>query len=698
VGKNLTDAPRWLKRGRRVSLEHLTGRPKYLKRRAEFHEARWRVWKTFHSEGFIEWLAEVGVNNITTHFFTGRGLAAESESIELLGRLLWLCRRHGIKVNASIQFGSMLFEDLTVEMPEAAGWGRTDALGFPISYDGEAFRRRTCQSNVGWTEYVKKCLAYALNELKVDGIFFKGFSFVSDTGRGRLQNEVCHCERCIDAFRRYLKDKFRDNPGIFGIKSFDRVLIPKDLSRTRDPIVREYLAFADDRLSSLLRQFVLYAKMFKNDVAVITDGSLLPWHNPYKHAGYCDGVCWRDTAFARWEDDCMITQIHACKLAAAVDAALIKMSDLPLAAGGSGLGIGNLKAEGRAMRPRSLTPSRRPPGGDWRLPIAEGLAFAGSPGQLPPLEYLYLIDREGRAVADTRRYLRFYRKNSRLFERKSSAATVAIYYSTGALIRDFIHQWAALRGMEQILLQNGIPFELILPEELSEKLGAFDVLIIPDVPFISSEAEDIIRKWVAGGGGLYASGRTSRFDEALQKKSEYGLGDVFGVSSGIGNIASGNLRIRRFRKGSVCFTASVPERVVFLDNEGRPLLKPQDVSFKHLVKFKLPPMHSRIARIIKNLSARGMPLEVAAPLSVAVDACYIDRALLVHLLNFEYEIVKKNVLIRMNPGCVQVKGVSLYSPDASSGRPHRLKVEKSGNIFEIIVPEVKVYSVLEIRF
>jgi hypothetical protein len=66
------------------------------------------------------------------------------------------------------------------------------------------------------------------------------------------------------------------------------------------------------------------------------------------------------------------------------------------------------------------------------------------------------------------------------------------------------HLDAAL-GAARMLRENHIPFGVISKDNLKDT-GPYQVIILPNVLMLSEEEAEDIRRFVAGGGGLYASG------------------------------------------------------------------------------------------------------------------------------------------------------------------------------------------------
>jgi hypothetical protein len=305
-----------------------------------------------------------------------------------------------------------------------------------------------------------------------------------------------------------------------------------------------------------------------------------------------------------------------------------------------------------------------------------------------------VTDKNHEAVSDAKKYLGFYVKHRKLFEDAQSAATVAILYPHKAIIYDFDHHWAALRGMEQTCLQHGIPFELVFPEHLSERINDFEVLLVPDYPCLEDENISIIRDWVAGGGGLYASGRTSLTDEHFQERLDYALADLFGTSLQKERTMPSGLRIRHFGEGRVAFSSSNPEKGTFLDGAGKPFGNLAEVSFQQKVKMRLNEGHAHLARIIGELAPGGPPIEVIAPLSVAADAYYKDKTLMVHLVNYEPEVEKENIPVIVHRRLFKAKSARVLSPDYNA---RRLKIATKRGRAEATLERLVVYSLIEFK-
>jgi len=86
-------------------------------------------------------------------------------------------------------------------------------------------------------------------------------------------------------------------------------------------------------------------------------------------------------------------------------------------------------------------------------------------------------------------------------------------------------------GMYHALIEARMPFEMVNDRLLdTEHLKPFKLLILPNVAALSTEQCGQLRKFVEGGGSLLATFETSLYDETGQRRSDFGLADLFGVS------------------------------------------------------------------------------------------------------------------------------------------------------------------------
>ena len=86
-------------------------------------------------------------------------------------------------------------------------------------------------------------------------------------------------------------------------------------------------------------------------------------------------------------------------------------------------------------------------------------------------------------------------------------------------------------GMYHALIEARIPFEMVHEQYLDAgHIDQFKVLVLPNIAALSDQQCQNIRDYVNRGGSLLATFETSLYNELGEKRSDFGLGDVFGVS------------------------------------------------------------------------------------------------------------------------------------------------------------------------
>ncbi len=86
-------------------------------------------------------------------------------------------------------------------------------------------------------------------------------------------------------------------------------------------------------------------------------------------------------------------------------------------------------------------------------------------------------------------------------------------------------------GMYHALVEARVPFEFVHEAVLAaDQLDRFKLLILADAAALSAAQCSAIRAYVARGGSLLATFASSLYDETGQRRDDFGLADVFGVS------------------------------------------------------------------------------------------------------------------------------------------------------------------------
>jgi len=166
-----------------------------------------------------------------------------------------------------------------------------------------------------------------------------------------------------------------------------------------------------------------------------------------------------------------------------------------------------------------------------RIWVAEGTANGMRPWFTKFSGVLY--DKRWLATVDNI-YQEHYR-NERYLRNTASLARVGMVFSeqTGNYGNETWQQKNGDHemGMYQALIEARIPFEMVNDRLLdAEHLKPFKLLILPNISSLSDEQCSQLREFARKGGSLLATFETSLYDEKGNRRDNFGLADLFGVS------------------------------------------------------------------------------------------------------------------------------------------------------------------------
>ena len=148
-----------------------------------------------------------------------------------------------------------------------------------------------------------------------------------------------------------------------------------------------------------------------------------------------------------------------------------------------------------------------------------------------------------------RKMVQFDKAHSRLYGRTRSLADVGLFfsfdtskhYTSSGERTDFYDSGASevdkvvgnygesFQGAFAALFRSGVPFDVVTELNIQD-LSRYSVLVVPTGACMSEETAAAIRAFVRGGGTLIADSETSLYDEELNKREDFLLSDLFGVS------------------------------------------------------------------------------------------------------------------------------------------------------------------------
>jgi hypothetical protein len=170
------------------------------------------------------------------------------------------------------------------------------------------------------------------------------------------------------------------------------------------------------------------------------------------------------------------------------------------------------------------------PAPEARLWMIEG--FAG--GIQPWWHHVgaYLEDR--RAFATAGPLMQWHRAQEQFLVDRLPVATVGVVWSqrnTDYFGRDDAELIVDLpaRGVMQALMRARIPYLQVHADHLERDAAQFRLLILPNLGAMSDDQVENVRRFVARGGGLVATGQSSLGDEWGDPRSDFALAGLFGA-------------------------------------------------------------------------------------------------------------------------------------------------------------------------
>ncbi len=570
-----------------------------------------RWWDYLHSEEHVREMASMGINLITTHYYKGFGLQAEASEMARTRELVELCHAHGIHVLGYCQQTSVYPEAMLDEVPDLRDHVQHDPQGNLRYYGGSGyFRWQGDQTSDTFIGYLKRVITHGLTEIGLDGVEWDG----------TVCN--CHCDRCRAAFRDYLREHYSGREReLFGLPHFDHALTPPQIAGN-DPMYQAWLRFRVQTMGDRLRELYAHAKSVKDDAIFAT----------YPHT----------PQFSKRDRDSTMPAV-----ADYMDLATSETHEMPrVEEDGRLIGsVRHLKQCSAMGVPTFVTSWILYPGGyrapenarEVQLSIAESACFGGHP--FPATwanrpwgregKTLYLSPERGPAL---RQYMRFLADHEELYAGSRSLANVGVLYARPSTDYDRDVALAHLQGLEQVLLQHQITFEVILDEE---GLAAADyaLICVPNQRLLSDEAIALLRAHLDAGGSLLLTGEPGRFDEHHRERPVDGLADL-----------------------------ADHERVTWLEDGLERAPEGPDGRVSPIYPY-LPEHHQEVATAVLRAIPGGLPAEVGAGHYVGVGIYRTaSGGVAVHLLNYA-NAERTRVNVRLGPGLITGGGAELITPD-----------------------------------
>jgi len=579
-----------------------------------------------HSEEMVARLAGMGVNVVSTHFYKGFGLKAEAEEMDRAARYTELCHKHGIRVLGYHQWATLCYETFLDERPQARDWIQRDAKGELILYGGGTYWRWLgCQQHEAYYDYLREVVRRCLTVAKMDGVEWDGTVY------------KCHCDLCQARFRDYVVKKYegQDVERLFGLPHLRHVRIPTTEDR-RDPLFQEVMEFRREFMARRLREFNDLIKGINPQAAQVTyDMYAAPAEDP-------DGI------------DILVDENH--------DQSFVR--DGVLTAKFRGLKHGYAQSRVVLSTAWLRAPSKRrarPP--DGMESTAELAAFGAPVGGLRRPETPAEVKRDlaetvmygghlatptwalrstggGQAAFEEpeleealRLYFDFFRRHEALLDAAESMASVAVLRGRASVTLDYFNSYPCVFGMEQALLQEHVPFDMVFSHQLG-RLDRYEALVLAEQTCLSDAEIERIAAFVESGRGLVMTGRTGMYDERFRHRRAHPLEKLLGR-----------------------------ERVVYLPDNPERLSTPERDHPPAYHDMRRPERSGELAAAVILAAGGRLPWRVEAGPFVATEGYRVASGKrVIHLLNYANDDGPGRAAVALP---ADAKSARLVTPDAA---------------------------------
>lgn len=402
---------------------------------------------------------------------------------DAFGEFVAGCRKLGMNVIARTDPHACL-EEVFAKHPD---WVARDAQGRPRRHWADPTRYVTCALGPYNFEFMTEVTSEIVSLYKVDGVFSNRWH-----GHG-----ICYCEHCQRNFKRY--------SGL-------------DLPRTRDPrdpARRKYIVWEQERLFELWRVWdAVIRKLNPQACFIPNSGGGALSQLDMKTIGEMASILFADRQARRglalpWANGKNGKEYRST------------MGGKPIG------GIFSVGVE-EPYRWKDSVQSAA----EIRVWAADGIAQ----GLRPWFTKFNAKPYDRRWMPVVKEIYGWHHRNERYLRNRENLARAAIVYSQqtaafygGERARDLVED--PLLGFYQALVESRIPFEMIHDRMLDAvNVDRFRLLVLPNIAALSDAQCRQLRDYVSRGGSIVATLETSLYDEWGERRSGFGVGDLFGCA------------------------------------------------------------------------------------------------------------------------------------------------------------------------
>lgn len=468
------------------------------------------------SEDTAKKLADMGVNLVILPFSIGGDGRAEAEERDDFQRTTEYLHKYGIVSLPYLQYQNILQE--AFEMKGAEWAVNIDGTRRQFSH----WRRTVCQSSRPFIDYFKGLVTDAV-ERGADGIWIDNTYLAP-----------CRCPLCEAEFRIYLSENRKDLLDFLYIDDFDKVEIPFGLpDKIQDPVSQAYVEFNCQRNTNILNEIkqkleeVLPSGLFASNPALGRGMNMYARGVDIYEQGKLHDILYLENKLCpKFEDNFVSGNYHGFISFAGLDCATV-----------AGSWKGNCDYDSTVSTCSSGMPDHDD---EVAKLIFEGKCFNNISGMFwavrsryhgiceKPEQLMQMYFEKEDINAWMRKSLATV-KNTIMPKNMENMAEIGIFHSRSSLAFAHSSAHASLFCMEEMLLRNRMPYQILYSEEL-ENISSLETVIIPECLLMSVKEAEIFENYVRSGGKLLIIGDSGLSDEYGFMREDYVLKNVSGVS------------------------------------------------------------------------------------------------------------------------------------------------------------------------
>ncbi|GMU22871.1 MAG: hypothetical protein AMXMBFR13_29550 [Phycisphaerae bacterium] len=419
-------------------------------------------------------LKSLGVNFVMMHCYKGFGLTAEKESMADAVRFAKLCREAGLRVGVYNNSGTLGWELLFPELPQAREWTILDAAGRPRTYGRAAYRYYWNRNHPDAQAFHHGIVRFAVEDIRADLLHFDNYN----AGPGTEAHSLAR-------FREYLGRTFTPQQREkLGIGPLETVQCPAG-RRVEGVLGRAWLDFTSQSLADSYLEIGRYARGLRKDILLELNpgGPGLRIDPPVDHGRMLPGgeAFWDEGQHPGFKDGRLVTRIRTYKVARRMENIAFAYTTNPLEA-----------AEAMAFNLDCL----------GCIVWFEYGRLTAMPGSTDPVS------------PSLEPFVRFYQDHRDLFRDASVVAEVATLRSFPSQVYGDPSHARLTADVEQALIEHRVPFQIIYDCHLAE-LQRYRCLVLAGCVSLSEDQIGLIRRFVSDGGRVCMIGACGTHDEWL---------------------------------------------------------------------------------------------------------------------------------------------------------------------------------------